>query len=185
MGEEYGEVAPFQFFISHLDAHLVDAVRRGRHEEFASFAWQGEPPDPQDMETFQRAILNHRLRAEGHHRTLFEFYQELIRLRKGLPALAQLSKEHMQVVGFEPEQVLCLRRWCEVQEVWLVLHVGRSPTSFQLPLAAGTWHKQLDSSDIRWGGPGSPLGSEVMSEGEVTLRMPPESCLLLARTTES
>ncbi len=36
MGEEYGEVAPFQYFISHLDAQLVDAVRRGRREEFAS-----------------------------------------------------------------------------------------------------------------------------------------------------
>ena len=48
MGEEYGEVAPFQYFISHLDAQLVDAVRRGRREEFAAFAWQGEPPDPQE-----------------------------------------------------------------------------------------------------------------------------------------
>ena len=106
MGEEYGEVAPFQYFISHLDPQLVDAVRRGRREEFAGFAWQGEPPDPQDIATFQRAKLNHRLRSEGHHRALFEFYQELIRLRKELPALAQLSKEHMHVMGFEREKIL-------------------------------------------------------------------------------
>ena len=59
MGEEYGEVAPFQYFISHLDPQLVDAVRRGRREEFAAFAWQGEPPDPQDIATFQRAKLDH------------------------------------------------------------------------------------------------------------------------------
>jgi maltooligosyltrehalose trehalohydrolase len=185
MGEEYGEVAPFQYFISHLDPQLVDAIRRGRREEFADFAWQGEPPDPQDVATFQRATLNHRLRSEGHHRALFEFYQELIRLRKELPALAQLSKEHMQVVGFEPEKSLCVRRWCDGQEVWMILHFGRVPTSLRLPWSMGQWQKMLDSAEARWYGPGSPVGSEVKSDGEVTLTLPPESCLLFSRTTES
>ncbi len=46
MGEEYGEEAPFQYFISHGDAGLIDAVRNGRRGEFASFGWLGEPPDP-------------------------------------------------------------------------------------------------------------------------------------------
>jgi maltooligosyltrehalose trehalohydrolase len=185
MGEEYGEVGPFQYFISHLDAQLVDAVRRGRREEFASFAWQAEPPDPQDIATFQRAILDHRLRSEGRHRTLFEFYQELIRFRKELPALAQLSKEHMHVVGFEREKILCIRRWCDVQQAWIMLHFGRSPASLRLPWEAGLWHKRLDSAEARWYGPGSPVGLEVKSEGEVTLTLPPESCLLFVHTTES
>ena len=185
MGEEYGEVGPFQYFISHLDAQLVDAVRRGRREEFASFAWQAEPPDPQDIATFRRAILDHRLRSEGRHRTLFEFYQELIRLRKELPALAQLSKEHMHVVGFEREKILCIRRWCDVQQVCMLLHFGRLPMSLRLPWEAGLWHKRLDSAEARWCGPGSLVGPEVKSEGEVTLTLPPESCLLFAHTTES
>jgi maltooligosyltrehalose trehalohydrolase len=47
MGEEYGETAPFPYFISHSDADLVEAVRRGRREEFAAFGWSQEPPDPQ------------------------------------------------------------------------------------------------------------------------------------------
>jgi maltooligosyltrehalose trehalohydrolase len=185
MGEEYGEVAPFQFFISHLEPQLVDAVRRGRREEFADFAWQGDPPDPQDIATFQRAMLQHHLRSEGHHRILFDFYQELIQLRKELPALAQLSKEHMQVVGFEREKILCVRRWCAVQEVWMMLHFGRGPTSLQPPWSSGHWHKRLDSAEQRWGGPGSPVGSAIAPEGEATLTLPPESCLLFARTTES
>jgi maltooligosyltrehalose trehalohydrolase len=41
MGEEWGERAPFQYFTSHSDAALVDAVRRGRQAEFAAFRWQG------------------------------------------------------------------------------------------------------------------------------------------------
>ena len=35
MGEEYAESAPFPYFISHSDAALIDAVRRGRQSEFA------------------------------------------------------------------------------------------------------------------------------------------------------
>jgi maltooligosyltrehalose trehalohydrolase len=185
MGEEYGEVAPFQYFISHLDPQLVDAVRRGRSEEFAAFAWQGEVPDPQDIATFQRAKLNHDLRYQGHHRVLLEFYQGLIRLRKELPALAQLSKEHTQVLGFEREDLLCIRRWCEVQQVWLMLHFGPSPRSLRLSWEAGLWHKVLDSAEARWAGPGTAVASEVTSEGEVTLQVAPESCLVFAQATES
>ena len=48
MGEEYGEPAPFPYFISHGDPDLVEAVRSGRKKEFAAFQWQDEPPDPQD-----------------------------------------------------------------------------------------------------------------------------------------
>jgi len=184
MGEEYAETAPFQYFISHLDAQLVDAVRRGRREEFASFIWQVEPPDPQEVTTFQDAKLNQRLRHEGHHRTLFAFYQELIRLRKELPALAHLSKEQMDVVGFEREKILYVRRWCEVQDVCLMLHFGRSQTSLRLPLPVGQWHKRLDSAEERWCGPGSPVGLAVESDGEVSLTLPPESCLLFAHTDE-
>src|SRR5439155_25706190 len=43
MGEEYGETASFQYFTSHSDADLIQAVRKGRKEEFAAFGWQQEP----------------------------------------------------------------------------------------------------------------------------------------------
>ena len=52
MGDEYGETAPFQYFVSHSDPSLIEAVRKGRREEFAAFKWKGEPPDPQDEGTF-------------------------------------------------------------------------------------------------------------------------------------
>jgi maltooligosyltrehalose trehalohydrolase len=184
MGEEYGEAAPFQYFISHLDPQLVDAVRRGRREEFAAFAWQGDPPDPQDVTTFHRAKLNHRLRHEGRHRVLCEFYQELIRLRKELPALAHLSKEQMHVLAFEQEKILCVRRWCDAQDVWMILHFGRSHTSIRLPLSVGQWQKQLDSAEEHWCGPGSLVSTEVESAGEVSLTLPPETCMLFVHTAE-
>ncbi|RPJ20679.1 MAG: DUF3459 domain-containing protein, partial [Planctomycetaceae bacterium] len=184
MGEEYGEDAPFQYFISHLDGQLVDAVRRGRREEFATFSWSGEPPDPQDVETFQGAKLKHRLRHEHRHRVLFEFYQELIRLRKELPALAHLRKEEMRVLGFSPMGVLAIQRCCEAQEVWMILHFGRSHTSIRLPWSLGSWEKKLDSAEERWCGPGSLAHAAVDSDGEVALTLPPESCVLFVHTAE-
>jgi len=59
MGEEYGETRPFPFFSSFGDPQLVEAVRRGRREEFAAleFRWGTEIPDPQSPETFLAAKL--------------------------------------------------------------------------------------------------------------------------------
>ena len=37
MGEEYGEDAPFLYFINHSDPSLIEAVRKGRREEWAAF----------------------------------------------------------------------------------------------------------------------------------------------------
>ncbi|NIT53369.1 MAG: malto-oligosyltrehalose trehalohydrolase, partial [candidate division Zixibacteria bacterium] len=47
MGEEYGERAPFLYFVDHGDENLIKAVRQGRKAEFKEFKWKGEPPDPQ------------------------------------------------------------------------------------------------------------------------------------------
>ncbi|NJK33979.1 MAG: malto-oligosyltrehalose trehalohydrolase [Oscillatoriales cyanobacterium SM2_2_1] len=58
MGEEYGETAPFLYFTSHSDPQLIANVRAGRQREFADFHWEGEPPDPQDPDTYQRSKLN-------------------------------------------------------------------------------------------------------------------------------
>ena len=82
MGEEYGETAPFQYFTSHGDPALVEAVRRGRREEFAAFGWEGRVPDPQDEQTFSRSHLDHSLKEKEPHRTLLRFYQRLIQIRE-------------------------------------------------------------------------------------------------------
>src|SRR5258708_16885313 len=78
MGEEYGETASFQYFTSHLDADLVEAVRRGRRDEFKEFGWEGFVPDPQDEATFRRSQLQHSVKVQEPHATLLRFYKELI-----------------------------------------------------------------------------------------------------------
>jgi maltooligosyltrehalose trehalohydrolase len=87
MGEEYNEPSPFLYFVSHSDRDLVAAVRKGRHEEFESFGWAGEVPDPQALSTFERSRIHYELASEGAHAALRAMYRELIAIRKEEPAL--------------------------------------------------------------------------------------------------
>jgi maltooligosyltrehalose trehalohydrolase len=81
MGEEYGELAPFQYFTSHIDPDIAEATREGRRSEFSSFAqFAAEVPDPEDRRTFERSKLTRRA-DQG----LARLYRELIVARKRLP----------------------------------------------------------------------------------------------------
>ena len=180
MGEEYGEEAPFQYFISHGDQELIAAVRNGRRREFMGFGWPGEPPDPQDEKTFLRAKLNHQLKRSGKFRTLWEFYCELLRLRHELAPLAQLSKEQCDVVDFVDERVLLLRRWSGDQVVVTLLNFNTTPLSLALPIPLGQWRKVLDSSDTRWRGLGCSLPAEFDSGASAAFNLPPMSVALFA-----
>ncbi|MGI8713411.1 MAG: malto-oligosyltrehalose trehalohydrolase [Solirubrobacteraceae bacterium] len=81
MGEEYGELAPFQFFSNHIDEEIAIATREGRRAEFASFASFGENvPDPEDPATFQRSKLTRR-----GDPGLARLYRELLQARRRLP----------------------------------------------------------------------------------------------------
>lgn len=185
MGEEYGETAPFQYFVSHSDPALVEAVRKGRREQFAAFQWQGELPDPQDEATFLRSKLNRSRRLQEQHSVLFRFYQESIRLRKALPPLARLTKEQLEVTAHEKEKVLFLRRWSDQSQVSLSFNLGEAHAHILLPLPPGRWAKLLDSAEERWNGPGSALPDLVQSTGEATLDLSPKALALYLLEEES
>ena len=181
MGEEWGETAPFLYFISHSDPDLVEAVRHGRSEEFAGFAWQQEPPDPQDETTFLRCKIHPGLREEGHHRTLYDFYRELIRLRKGNPSLACLDKRASEVGNYDGTEVMHVRRWSNEEEVALLFNIGKDTASLRVSLAPGRWRKLVDSADQRWDGPGSSIPEVMSSEGAVPLDIPSRTLFVLER----
>ena len=154
MGEEYGESAPFPYFVSHGDAELVEAVRRGRLAEFASFAQQGSPPDPQAETTFLSAKVDQEQRHQGDHRALFDFYRELIRLRKEWTPPARLSRENMQIVACEEEEVLAVIRNAGGGRILCLFNFSEESRVIP-PLFGGTWRVLLDSSG------NSPPGSWV------------------------
>ena len=181
MGEEYGETAPFLYFVSHDDPALVEGIRKGRAEEFAAFVGEGEVPDPQAEETFHRSKLQPQLRSEARHRALLEFYRALIMLRQELPALIRGRREDQQVVACEAERVLFVHRWSDEQEVALVFSFNPAEVTVGLPFPEGRWVKRLDAAEPAWCGDGSLTPDRLESSGAVEVSLAPYACVLWTR----
>ena len=184
MGEEYAEIAPFQYFVSHGDAALIEAVRNGRREEFSRFSWQGELPDPQDEATFARSRLHWELREQPSHRPLVAFYKELLRLRREDLVLSRRDKDHLEAVPFESPRVLFLRRWHEEHQILAYFNFEREPATQICPVPTGSWETLLDSADPAWGGPGSETPARLNSTGNATISLPPFAVAVFGKTEE-
>jgi maltooligosyltrehalose trehalohydrolase len=108
MGEEYGELAPFQFFSAHIDPAIAEATRTGRRDEFAAFAgYTSELPDPEEPATFERSKLTRR-RDPGLER----LYRELLDKRRVLPPSATAETEYDElarwlIVRRSPYELVC------------------------------------------------------------------------------
>lgn len=170
MGEEYGEDAPFLYFVSHCDPALIEAVRQGRKREFSEFKWQGEPPDPQNRETFLKSKIDWQKRNEGNHKILLTFYKHLITLRKITPALSTLDKESLHADSLEKEKAVLVRRWKASNHVFLIFNFNRADVKITPPISEERWRKELDSSEKTWNGPGSLLKYELTPGDETIMR---------------
>jgi maltooligosyltrehalose trehalohydrolase len=175
MGEEYGETAPFPYFISHGDPELLEAVRRGRREEHAALVAAEELPDPGDPATFAAATLNHALKAEGWHRQMWEYYRELLHLRRELRSRAGLQAGAREVMGYEKEKLLVVQLQGESGQAVLAFHFGDLPLDLFLPWPEGVWRLRLESAAPMWGGPGPQAPGELRSDGRVRLSLRPHS----------
>jgi maltooligosyltrehalose trehalohydrolase len=154
MGEEYGETAPFQYFTSHADLDLIEAVRRGRHKEFERFQWSEEPPDPHDVETFLRSKLRREPLDE-----IRALYKELLRLRASTPALRELDLDAVETHVDDEQRTLLIKR----RKTLLAFNFSDESRSIELPFGDTTWTALID------------IG--VVVSGNV-LTMPPESFAL-------
>ncbi len=139
MGEEYGEVAPFAYFVDHADPELLEAVRTGRAAEHAHTT-SGPVPDPGDPATFAAAVLRRDGVGGPMRNELWHLYRDLIALRRREPALHRSSRE-------------CTRAHADGSVVTLVRSHGESsfasffnlsgtPESGQLP-PADQWAEVL------------------------------------------
>jgi len=179
MGEEYGEEAPFQYFVSHSDDTLIEAVRRGRREEFAGFNWEGELPDPQDEATFSRSKIQLDRGANGQHKVLLAFYKTLIRLRKELSSLSPLGKRGLKVEVLEKSPVICMRREDGRRRVFCIFNFDQGTIVVEPFIEKGLWRKLLDSSSEEWGGAASPAPKSILSRGfKVPFKLNPFSFVL-------
>ncbi len=188
MGDEYGETAPFEYFVDYSDRKLVEAVRQGRIEAFSFLMPKGTtPPDPGAKETFQVSKLDHSLREKGVHRVLLDYHKTLIHLRKSIPALAEPNKLRLEVESYGQERVLYLRRWKDESEVFAALNFNEEPVTITLPVPGGRWKLQFDSADPRWSAD-SDLSARAKSHtlkstgGGAELTVQPRAFLLYLKT---
>jgi maltooligosyltrehalose trehalohydrolase len=178
MGEEYGETAPFMFFIDHSDMQVIDAVRRGRPREWPEFFKipGREPPNPYDEDTFLACKLNHALKGSGRNRALREFYRELIRMRRECPALREPSFGHTNVAV--DGGAIVLRRWHGDAQAAIFLNFAQHELSLTPTLDGAGWRRTLDSSSSRWGGPSEDTNSK-QHRGGAPVNLPPHAAIVL------
>jgi len=181
MGEEYGETAPFLYFIDHHDPELVERVREGRRGEFAAFNWRETPPDPKSEETFRRARLDHELLRISPHSELHAFYHQLIRMRRDIPALGRLSKKSMDVAADEKEKILVLRRWWKKSEVLVLMNFSEKRKTKELMVYNQNWVRRIDSAAENWAGPGGAAPERIDSADWAAIPLMPHSVVVFER----
>ena len=165
MGEEYGEEAPFQYFIHHSDHDLIEAVRKGRSEEFSAFQWSAETPDPQDEVTFLRSKINLDLRHEGQNQTLLQFYEALIKLRKELYPHSSPDGKGLRIEGLEREKSILIRWEVGRDQVIGLFNFNDKPIKIDIAIEKGDWKKIFSSASEEWGGMGALVPESIHSIG--------------------
>ncbi|HSL71124.1 MAG TPA: hypothetical protein VK864_12840, partial [Longimicrobiales bacterium] len=182
MGEEYGDPAPFPYFVSVTNPVLAKAIRIGRKQEFAAFGWESDPPDPQAVSTFESARLNLHLREQSPHRQLLQFYRKLLSLRSEL-RLGATDRDRIGVSTLiDDDAIMMVRHEHRPAPVALVLYFARAAGTLQLPLPAGQWQVVLDTADLEWAGPGSRCPPFLTVDARAELRVAPRSAILLTQT---
>ena len=181
MGEEYGETAPFRYFIEHADPGLIEAVRRGRKEEFESFAWKAEPPDPQAPETFEICKLRWSELGQEPHRTMFDYYRSLIRLRKRISdvLLAAAASRETRVL----KNVVDVCFTAGKSSVWLLMNFATEIVDLPEAHRPGQWTLRIDSAGSEWSGPGSLAPKVLEGRSRPEIRLQPKSLVLYGDLT--
>ena len=175
MGEEYGETAPFTYFVSHSDPQLIEAVRRGRRQEFEAFAWAGDPPDPLAEETFTSARIDPSRRCDGGHAMLLALHRRLIELRRALTVLTDYDR----IETWTDERVLTVLRHTDHAAALLVLNFSEDAASVPVNDPARPWRCLLDSAGAEWLGP----GAGTFDRHAALLMVPPCTAQLLVAET--
>ncbi|NIR46776.1 MAG: malto-oligosyltrehalose trehalohydrolase [Gemmatimonadetes bacterium] len=164
MGEEYGDEAPFLYFVDHGDEELLEAVRRGRQREFARFEWGDAIPDPGDAKTFERSRLDPDAADRSPHSELLDLYREAIAVRRAEPALrpgaARVEVESDPEAGW-----ISLLLSHEERGALAVFNLGGATAGPEIVIPAGVWERRLATDDRAYGGPGAETPAALVSEG--------------------
>jgi maltooligosyltrehalose trehalohydrolase len=179
MGQEYGETQPFLYFVSHGDPELVEAVRAGRRSEFAGFGWQGEVPDPQAVETFERSRIDWSSAGSPGHAEIRRLYHDLLELRR----------KERSVWGLEARVTAGTSDWIALRygdsdrrALLAIFNVSSTPQTIVLEDAAGpVWQRVLATDEERYGGGGGTSDSVHAPDGRLAVALPGQTAIVYRR----
>lgn len=187
MGEEYGEDAPFYYFVDHSEQALIEAVREGRKAEFAHFGGNEEPADAFEEETFTKSKLQWEKRNAGKYRILLDWHRTLIEMRRTEPVLQNVSKKDIRVTILGQAGFALERQTSDGQDHILSLfNLSEEAISYAWPTWNTTWHKVLDSKAAQWQEDGKETANPLPEQPTAgqTISLPPHSVTVYkGRTT--
>jgi maltooligosyltrehalose trehalohydrolase len=109
-GEEFAASSPFLYFAHHEDPVLARAVSEGRRREHSHHSVEGEIPDPELQETFERSKLHWDELEEPEHAAMVAWYRSLVSLRISQPSLLDGDRTQIEVRFDEEQGWLSMRR---------------------------------------------------------------------------
>ncbi|WP_134090972.1 malto-oligosyltrehalose trehalohydrolase [Olivibacter sp. XZL3] len=178
MGEEYAEKQPFQYFVSHTDEELAEAVRKGRKQEFKDFHGGDDTPDPMAVSTFERSKLNWSLIEQPAHRETFQLYKQLITLRKTHSAWRHLDRSRVEIHVWKEEQVLLLHRWDEEESLFFYFNFSDQRQERTASFSTDRALKIFDTSDTRF------LAENFTLPADPVLKLAPQSASIYQLLTQ-
>jgi maltooligosyltrehalose trehalohydrolase len=164
MGEEYGETAPFLFFTSFEDPHLVNAVREGRKRELGAHYSESDFADPQAESTFNRCKLDWSKTDRFSHAEILRLHRDLISLRKQHPSLGNCSKDLTDIQFDEKSKSLVmLRNDSSGSAALIVCNFSAALQTVPVAPTQLSWRLALWTGDEAYGGNSGPRPAEVLT----------------------
>ena len=165
--------------MSHTDAALAEAVRKGRIKEFASFAWGKQVPDPNAVGTFEASRLDHALKASGPNASMLGWYRELLKLRREHPALQSRARAGVQAHVDAASGVLVQRRRSGEAEALLLSNLSGRAARVAVDDAPGSWVPVVFSGWPVEGAGGGDCPGSFEVDGPAVVEMPAWGFLFL------
>ncbi len=177
MGEEYGEKAPFLYFVDHGDEGLLESVRQGRKEEFRAFHSEGTPPDPGSPDTMKKSTLSwptdSTTQLTEEQQILYRFYKRLLKVRQECEIMN--ISHHPEIKAEHTNDVLFYTRQKENGDLIFLANFGEKTEKVELPLGNQTWHRKFNSDSPEWS-----VGGESNAESDLPETISPKDSSTLA-----
>jgi maltooligosyltrehalose trehalohydrolase len=163
-GQEFAASSPFFFFADHQRELSLD-VRKGRHSFLAQFPslatteMQAKLPDPGDVDTFRRSVLD--LGERQQHASIYALHRDLLMLRRTDPVL---GRRPCRIDGAELADEAWLLRFFSKDgaDRLLIVNLGRdlalcpAPEPLIAPVEGRAWRLLWSSEAPLYGGSGGP-----------------------------